>query len=98
MNELLHSLAPSASFVGVLATIFWALAIIIQTVLAIAVFTDGRFMRARNQDSFLVGPLGWGLLTLVSGLLAVSLHWAVHHSTLRPARISRETLNPETKS
>ena len=52
---------------------------------AIKVYRDGRKMRQKGWDTFLVGPFAWALIVLAGNVFAFALYWGVHHSSLRPA-------------
>jgi len=70
----------------ILSIVFLCLFVILQLILASAVFTDAQSLRTTTgrRGTFLVGPRVWWLATLLWGLVAVAIYWAIHHSTLRP--------------
>jgi hypothetical protein len=48
-----------------------------------AVRADIRALHASARESKLLGPLGWGFFTLMSGPLGFAYYWVAHHSRLR---------------
>jgi len=67
--------------VGLLALIIVG---IVNILFAIAIIKDAERLILRGECLFLVGPGLWSLATLLGGIPAVALYWAVHYSALRP--------------
>ncbi len=71
---------------AVFGFIVGCLGVILNLILASAVFSDCKKLRATGgRDTFLVGPGIWWLAVALGGLAAVAIYWAIHHSMLRPA-------------
>jgi hypothetical protein len=74
-------------FVFTIYGLYFVLLAILHLAFSSAVFSDARHLRANfGRGTFLVGPGMWWLATLLGGLVAVAIYWAIHHSRLRPAR------------
>ncbi len=56
---------------------------LLHIIMALAVHGDATRNLKLHGGLFLLGPLVWGLLTLVFGLASFALYWVVHHSSLR---------------
>ena len=65
-----------------LFVIFWigvaVLSLVVHVAFALAVYND-----AGKHRTLLVGPVIWTLATLLGGVFAAAVYWAMHHSTLR---------------
>jgi len=64
--------------------ILWALTIFLHVILALATYRDAKSQYDLQRGLFLVGPGVWGFAVLLTGLIGVTIYWAIHHSTLRP--------------
>ncbi len=63
---------------------FGFITLIVDTLLAIAVYRDTAKLVREGGRPFLIGPFFWAVLTLFWGLLSVAVYWAIHHSNLNP--------------
>ncbi len=57
---------------------------LLHVIIAIAVFRDARDLRYSQKGPFLLPPIAWSLISLLTGILGLALYWVIHHSTLRP--------------
>ncbi len=57
--------------------------IIVHLALTMAVWQDASRFDHDGHPTFFVGPFLWALMTLMGGLLVVTVYWLMHHSTLR---------------
>lgn len=67
------------AFVGLAGGI---LALIVNCILAIAVFADGRRIASAGGRLFLVGPTLWSIVIFFTGVAGLALYWLCHYSTL----------------
>jgi len=75
-------------FLGTLSsvTVFWGvvvavLGILVNIVFAIAVYRDAVRLD-RTRTLIIVGPVIWGIATLLGGVVTAAIYWAMHHSRL----------------
>jgi len=62
---------------------FFAGSLIVHVALTMAVWQDGERLDREGRPTFFVGPFLWSLMTLMGGLLVVTIYWLMHHSMLR---------------
>ncbi len=60
------------------------LTLIVDVLLAIAVYRDAAKLVREGGRPFLIGPVLWAVVTIAWGLAAVAVYWAIHHSNLNP--------------
>lgn len=66
----------------VFTTIAVVLSFILHCILAYAVYQDAQRLDRMPSRLFLVGPILWSLITLLSGVLGLAIYWLVHYSEL----------------
>ena len=82
-------------------TVIWGvvvavLGILVNIVFAIAVYRDAvRLDRIRTL--IIVGPVIWGIATLIGGVITAAIYWAMHHSRLNPDIPMASTETKETE-
>lgn len=67
-------------FVGLMA--FFG-SIVIHLTLALAIYRDADQIERSGFSTVFVGRFLWTFMTLIGGLLVVTVYWLMHHSTLR---------------
>ena len=78
---------PAAIGFSLIGAAIGLLTLVVNCLLAWAVFQDARKLSETPGRLFLLGePVIWGLVTLVSGVLGFLAYWLIHHSTLCAAR------------
>lgn len=75
MQEFFEISRAISSVIGVLS-------LILNCILAYAVNQDAQRLCRMPSHLFLVGPIIWSLLTLVSGVVGLAIYWLVHYSSL----------------
>jgi hypothetical protein len=64
--------------------IYWGLLLTVHVSFAVGVSIDAASLRRSRSGPLFAGPLLWMLATLLGGVLAAGIYWAMHYSTLRP--------------
>ena len=80
MNFNLNNLTEAWLFPFI---IFWGVMILINILFAAGVARDAGAIRARGENTILVGPMTWIVATLFGGVFVAATYWAMHHSILR---------------
>uniref|UniRef100_A0A7C2P483 Uncharacterized protein n=1 Tax=Schlesneria paludicola TaxID=360056 RepID=A0A7C2P483_9PLAN len=73
----------------------WIVMAIIHIAFAVAVYRDADQLSLSRRLMF-VSPGIWSLATLVGGLFAAAIYWAMHHSRLNPSVPAVAATVPET--
>jgi len=77
MENGFMSLAGYAPFVTI------GLVILTNVVIAFGLGCDASRLRTRGIGLFLFWPIGWFILGLASGFIALAAYWIAHYSTFR---------------
>ena len=73
------------TFATEITVIYFLVTVSVHITFAAAVFVDARNqLRQWQRRTFLVGPVVWGMATLVGGVFVATAYWFIHHSALRP--------------
>jgi len=59
------------------------LVVLTNIVIAFGLGCDASRLRARGAGLFLLWPIGWFILGLASGFIALGVYWVAHYSTFR---------------
>lgn len=73
-------------------TVVWLATALIHIAFAIGVFKAAEKLE-EGGDTHFVPPMIWALATLIGGVVTAGIYWALHHSTLCPAK-PKESSNP----
>ncbi len=73
MGEILHYFSLG----------FLLLTAVVHIMLALAIWDNATKRVDEKKPLMYAGPGGWGLVTLVFGLLGLMAYWFIHHSALR---------------
>ena len=84
MNELTNKLPALGKVISFFGMASWAIIIIVNISLAVAVFKSASALERQRGHSQFGAPIIWALATLVGGVLTVLAYWFIHHSTLSP--------------
>lgn len=63
--------------------VFWLLLLTVHLSFALGVARDADTLKTTGRGAFFVGPMVWGIMTFIGGLIVVFIYWLMHHSTLR---------------
>lgn len=76
------------NFFALFPVIYVCLQFILHLILADAVYSDANKLASSEgpRGTFLVEPRIWWLAVALGGLIATGIYWAIHYSTLRPAK------------
>ena len=84
MNELINKFPAVGQIFSTLGVVTWALVIVVNVSLAVAVFKNASTLERQRGSAPLGAPIIWALATLMGGVLTVLAYWFIHHSTLNP--------------
>ena len=93
-NSLDIFILPGMGGIFVLLTLI--LTVIVHIGFALAVYSNARYNRdTLSHSSVFVGPVIWGIATLLGGVFVAATYWLIHHSKLRaeqmPLNITSKT-------
>ena len=81
MNTFLPQLVNT---IPLIAYVFAGVYLLVIIILAAAVFQDAQLRTLTNKGTFLVGPVMWALIILITGGFSGALaYWLIHYSALR---------------
>ena len=60
-----------------------ALLVLAHLIIAFGIASDASRIRAQGTGVFIFWPIGWFILGLFGGFIALGLYWVIHYSTLR---------------
>lgn len=70
---------PAFASLAVAGLFIW-----LHFMLALAALRDAALLHQYRRRLAFFGPVGWGFVTLLTGLLGLGVYWMIHHSTLQP--------------
>jgi hypothetical protein len=69
----------------ILWVIFYLIIAIVHIGFAVGVYNDAEnLLKETGRKPFFVNSIIWTLATLIGGVFAAGIYWAIHHSTLNP--------------
>ncbi len=77
---------PGATEIGILYVAYAFALAFINISFAVGVLLDTSRMKRTGGVTFLVPGFVWFLGTLIGGIFAVAIYWAIHHSALRSTK------------
>jgi hypothetical protein len=82
------------AFLAIALMVLWVL---LQLVLAVSVTNNIKRLRQDARGPVLLGTVGWGFFTLMTGPIGFAFYWVMHHSNLRDPKSDMLGLaNPPT--